>query len=188
MTRRYWVHRNNAEPAVTSKKLFNKNYLSIGWSSFAARDDVFMMLFSKDQSAIKQLVKDTYGEKHKYDSLKNFALMQPDDIVLVPALDGTQFCICRVLEPAVSVCSMEIPKFSDDNGWDIIQVEGGMLARNVRRGDPLILDIGYLMKMEKLTANMDKLEASKKLRNKLNTLGINVNADEFAEEIEKLIE
>lgn len=188
MARRYWVHRNNVEPLAVPKKMFLRNYLSIGWSAVADIDNILTIASEDNQAALKKIVDETYYVGHKRESIRNFAMMQLDDIVLVPALEEDKFCICRVLEPAVSVCNMEFAKFQDANGRDVFQLESGLLAHSVRGGEPQVLDVGFLIKIQKLTADMDRSFASSKLRGLMGRRGINVNADEFGEEIEKLIE
>ena len=145
MSKKYWLHRISHNWEV-SYVLFEKGYLSLGWSVFANTN--ILESARKSTSDFEMVYSSKKDKKHRSRwNIWYLAQFKPDDIVVVPLYNG-EFSICRVIEYAkpISTIKNELGDFVDETGKSITW-ENDLLKRV---DDNSAIDLGFVVKVERI--------------------------------------
>ena len=179
MSKKYWLHRISHNWEV-SYVLFEKGYLSLGWSVFAKTNILEAARNSTDEF---EKVYSSKREKHRSRwNMWYLAQFKTDDVVVVP-LDNGNFSVCKVIEPAkpINTIQNEIGNFVDKTGKSIIW-EDGLLKRV---DDDCDVDLGFVVKVKKIKSELKRSEyADKALTKRMKMRQTNGDISDIADSVD----
>lgn len=183
----YWLHRISYLEHV-SYPLFDKGYLSIGFSDLCHKDVLKNVASKKDWDYFENAVEDAWGEKPKnrYFLWRFLAEMKKGDYILVPTWDSFQVVqVCDDLPILATDESIDLPesdwyeqKISRDKKTGFLKLEG----------EKDYLDIGYLRKVKIICKDIPRSEyADSALTSRMKFRGTTANINDLEDSIKKAI-
>ena len=182
MEKKYWLHRISHYKEV-SYKLFEKGYLSLGWSDYSNLGILDIARKNTDEFENNVLQKDKKNRSRW--NMWYFARFRVGDIIIVPLSNG-EFNVCEVLDLAKPIGSIqnEIGDFYDENDQLITWDNGSLIRENEK------IDLGFVIKVKPLkNTNIKRSEyADKALTARMKMRQTNGDISDIAESVELVIE
>lgn len=181
MCKKYWLHRISHERKV-SYPLFEKGYLSLGWSAFS--DTKILESVRNDDTAnefenIYRLKRSEEKASRARWNMWYFAKFNVGDIVIVPLFDG-KFSVCKVEEQAKPIS--DICEVINELGKNIAFVNGRVTQNSE------VVDLGFVVKVSVIKHDLKRREyADSAMTARMKMRQTNGDISDLSDNIEKVI-
>ena len=182
MSKKYWLHRISHNWAV-SYVLFEKGYLSLGWSAFSKTN--ILDAARKSDNEFEKVYNETRTDKNRSRwNMWYLAQFSVGDIVVVPLNNGL-FSVCRVTETAkpINEIQSEIGDFDDKNHRHITW-ESGSLKRD---GETDAIDLGFVVKVDIIRTEKRSEYADSALTSRMKMRQTNGDISDLSANIESVL-
>lgn len=144
---KYWLHRISHESDASYTLLFDKGYLSLGWSGFRNTDILNAARKDDDYKSFKQICSEKEETTPARWNMWYFARFNVGDFIVVPLYNG-EFVICKATDIATSVISIKdaVPEFNDKQGNIIIWNDKKMIY--CKEDGEQEIGIGFVIKVD----------------------------------------
>lgn len=177
----YWLHRitggENALPLASS--LFDKGYLSIGFSDFSTTDDLNTIRSGWD--SFETLIKDCWGSlpRTRYSLWRFINEMQAGDYVVVPL--PCEFAVCKIIDNSIYTNETIDNSVLVDWNDKPVRIKENYLYDDSER----IVDIGFYRKVEVIQSHISRVDyAQQDLYSRMKIRQTNANISDIAESID----